>query len=159
MFTIIVNCSPNFLTQCSLICGTIFDHLLRSIFQSTLHMSFALKISDQNILNYRFRHFRLHILHSHMGRFHFLKEGYADHSEEYFDHLKDIMLDIQIIHPTLPVIMLGDFNIVLEDRDRINRNANANEVNARRITAKRTKKRFFVYSSKLVEIHNSCLQS
>ena len=33
-----------------------------------------------------------------------------DHNnEEYFDHLKDIMLDIQIVHPTLPVIMLGDF--------------------------------------------------
>ena len=29
--------------------------------------------------------------------------------------------------------MLGDINIVLEDRDSINRNANANEVNARRI--------------------------
>ena len=29
--------------------------------------------------------------------------------------------------------MLGDFNIVLEDRDSINRNANADEVNARRI--------------------------
>ena len=29
------------------------------------------------------------------------------------------MLDIQIVHPTLPVIMLGDFNIVLEDRDSI----------------------------------------
>ena len=43
------------------------------------------------------------------------------------------MLDIQIVHPTIPVIMLGDFNIVLEDRDSINRNANANEVNARRI--------------------------
>ena len=56
-----------------------------------------------------------------------------DHNEEYFNHLKDIMLDIQIVHPTLPVIMLGDFNIVLEDRDSINRNANANEVNARRI--------------------------
>ena len=42
-----------------------------------------------------------------------------DHNEEYFDHLKDIMLDIQIGHPTLPVIMLGDFNIVLEDRDNI----------------------------------------
>ena len=27
-------------------------------------------------------------------------------NEEYFDHLKDIMLD-----QTLPVIMLGDFNI------------------------------------------------
>ena len=40
-----------------------------------------------------------------------------DHNEEYFDHLKDIMLDIQIVHLTLPVIMLGDFNIVLEDRD------------------------------------------
>ena len=35
-----------------------------------------------------------------------------DHNEEYFDHLKDIMLDIQIVHPTLPVIMLGDFYIV-----------------------------------------------
>ena len=34
------------------------------------------------------------------------------------------MLDIQIVHPTLPVIMLGDFNIVLEDRDSINRNTN-----------------------------------
>ena len=56
-----------------------------------------------------------------------------DHNEEYFDHLKDIMLDIQIVHPTIPVITLGDFNIVLEDRDSINRNANANEVNARRI--------------------------
>ena len=43
------------------------------------------------------------------------------------------MLDIQIVHPTLPVIMLGDFNIVLEDRDSINRKTNANEVNARRI--------------------------
>ena len=43
------------------------------------------------------------------------------------------MLDIQIVHPTLPVIMLGDFNIVLEVRDHINRNANANEMNARRI--------------------------
>ena len=32
-----------------------------------------------------------------------------DHNEEYFDHLKDIMLDIQIVHPTIPVIMLGDF--------------------------------------------------
>ena len=29
--------------------------------------------------------------------------------------------------------MLGDFNIVLEDRDSINRNANMNEVNAKRI--------------------------
>ena len=29
--------------------------------------------------------------------------------------------------------MLGDFNIVLEDRDSLNRNANADEVNARRI--------------------------
>ena len=56
-----------------------------------------------------------------------------DHNEEYFNHLKDIMLDIQIVHPTLPEIMLGDLNIVLEDRDSINRNANANEVNARRI--------------------------
>ena len=50
----------------------------------------------------------------------------------------DIMLDIQIVHPTLPVIMVGDFNIVSEDRDSINRNANLNavkltEVNARRI--------------------------
>ena len=35
------------------------------------------------------------------------------------DHLKDIMLDIQIVHPTLPVIMQGDFNIVLEVRDSI----------------------------------------
>ena len=35
-----------------------------------------------------------------------------DLNEEYFDHLKDIMLDIQIVHPTLPVIMLGDFYIV-----------------------------------------------
>ena len=42
-----------------------------------------------------------------------------DHNEEYFDHLKDIMLDIQIVHPTLPVLMLGDFNIVLENRDSI----------------------------------------
>ena len=44
-----------------------------------------------------------------------------DHNEEYFDHLKDIMLDSQIVHPTLLVIMLGDedFNIVLEDRDSI----------------------------------------
>ena len=42
-------------------------------------------------------------------------------------------LDIRIAHPTLPVIMLGDFDIVLGDRDSINRNANANEVNARRI--------------------------
>ena len=42
-----------------------------------------------------------------------------DHNEEYFDHLKDIMLDIQIVHPTLPVIMLGDFNIVLEVRNSI----------------------------------------
>ena len=33
----------------------------------------------------------------------------------------------------IKIIMLGDFNIVLEDRDSINRNANANEVNARRI--------------------------
>ena len=56
-----------------------------------------------------------------------------DHNEEYFNHLKDIMLDIQIVHPTLPVIMLGDFSIVLEDRHSINRNANANEVNARRL--------------------------
>ena len=39
------------------------------------------------------------------------------------------MLDIQIVHPTLQVIMLGDFNIVLEDRDSINRNANQNEYN------------------------------
>ena len=43
------------------------------------------------------------------------------------------MLDIQIVHPTLPVIMVGDFNIVSEDRDSINRNANLNEVNVRRI--------------------------
>ena len=35
--------------------------------------------------------------------------------------------------PTLPVIMLGDFNIVLEDRDSINRNSNMNEVNSKRI--------------------------
>ena len=38
-----------------------------------------------------------------------------DHNEEYCNHLKDIMLDIQIVHQTLPVIMLADFNIVLED--------------------------------------------
>ena len=31
-----------------------------------------------------------------------------NHNEEYFDHLKEIMLDIHIVHPTLPVIMLGD---------------------------------------------------
>ena len=43
-----------------------------------------------------------------------------DHNEEYFNHLKDIMLDIQIVHPTLPVIRLGEFNIVLGDRDSIN---------------------------------------
>ena len=30
-------------------------------------------------------------------------------------------------------VYLVDFNIVFEDRDSINRNANANEVNARRI--------------------------
>ena len=42
-----------------------------------------------------------------------------DHSEEYFDHLNDIMLDIQIVHPTLPVIMLGDFNIALEQEWRL----------------------------------------
>ena len=35
-----------------------------------------------------------------------------DHNEEYFDHLKDIMLDVQIVHPTLPIIMLEDFNIL-----------------------------------------------
>ena len=29
--------------------------------------------------------------------------------------------------------MLGDFNIVLEDRDSINRNAHMNEVNSKRI--------------------------
>ena len=52
-----------------------------------------------------------------------------DHNEEYLDHLKGMILDIQIVHPTLPVIMPGDFNIVLEDRDSINRNANQNEVN------------------------------
>ena len=39
-----------------------------------------------------------------------------DHNEEYFDHLKDIMLDIQIGHPTLPVIMLGDVNVILEEK-------------------------------------------
>ena len=33
------------------------------------------------------------------------------------------MLDIQIVHPTLPVIMLGDFNIVLEERDSIIRHS------------------------------------
>ena len=38
------------------------------------------------------------------------------------------MLDIQIVHPTIPVIMLGDFNIVFEDRDSINRNANFSKV-------------------------------
>ena len=42
-----------------------------------------------------------------------------DHIEEYFDHLKDIMLDIHRVHPKLPVIMLGNFNIVLEDRESI----------------------------------------
>ena len=28
-------------------------------------------------------------------------------------HYKDIMLDIQIMHPTIPVVTLGDFNIVI----------------------------------------------
>ena len=40
-----------------------------------------------------------------------------DHNEEYFDNLKDIIIDIQVVHPILPIIILGDFNIVLEDRD------------------------------------------
>ena len=31
------------------------------------------------------------------------------------------------------MIISGDFNIILENRDSINRNANQNEVNARRI--------------------------
>ena len=44
--------------------------------------------------------------------------------------LKDIMLDIQVVNPTLPINILGDFNTVLENRDGINRNANLNEVNA-----------------------------
>ena len=34
------------------------------------------------------------------------------------------MLDIQIVHPTLPVIMLGDFNKVLEDREHKGQNKN-----------------------------------
>ena len=49
----------------------------------------------------------------------------------------DIMLDIQIVHPTLPVIMVGDFNIVSEDRDSINRNANLNEVKLTEVNARR----------------------
>ena len=32
-----------------------------------------------------------------------------DHNEEYFDDLKDIMLDIQIVHPTLPVLETSNF--------------------------------------------------
>ena len=47
------------------------------------------------------------------------------------------MLDIQIVHPTLPVIMVGDFNIVSEDRDSINRNANLNEVKLTEVNARR----------------------
>ena len=33
-----------------------------------------------------------------------------DHNEEYFDHLKDIMLDIQIVHPTIPENIHDLFN-------------------------------------------------
>ena len=28
-----------------------------------------------------------------------------DHNFAYFDYLKDIMLDIQVVHPTLPIML------------------------------------------------------
>ena len=41
---------------------------------------------------------------------------------------KDIVLDIQVGNPTLPIILMGDFNIVLEIRDNKSRNADNNDM-------------------------------
>ena len=57
-----------------------------------------------------------------------------DHNVNYFNQLKDLVLDIQTDHPTYSVIIMGDFNITLEARDGINRNASQEEINARTIT-------------------------
>ena len=54
-----------------------------------------------------------------------------DHNETYFDNLKDIILDIQAGYPTYPIILIGDFNITMEDRDSANRNVTQNEMNLR----------------------------
>ena len=53
--------------------------------------------------------------------------------DRYFIPNNQKFYSFSTIQFTIPLIMLGDFNIVLEDRDSINRNANANKVNARRI--------------------------
>ena len=56
-----------------------------------------------------------------------------NHNANYFNQLKDLILDTQNDHPTHSVIIIGDFNITLEARDSINRNTSNEELNARRI--------------------------
>ena len=66
---------------------------------------------------------------------HIIGNVYAptDHNENYFNQLKDIILDIQTGNPTYSVIILVDFNITLEDRDSDNRNMTQQELTARGI--------------------------
>ena len=54
----------------------------------------------------------------------------------YSDNINDVILDIRAGNPTYFIIVMGDFNITLEDRDSANRNVTQNEIkiNARRIT-------------------------
>jgi exonuclease III len=47
--------------------------------------------------------------------------------------MKDIILDIQIRNPNHSIILLGDFNITLENRDSAKRNVTAAEITARGI--------------------------
>ena len=54
-----------------------------------------------------------------------------DHNSNYFNHLKDLMLDTMNDYRTYSVIIMGDFNITLEGRDSIIRNTSKEELNAR----------------------------
>ena len=45
----------------------------------------------------------------------------SDHNENYFNEFKDIILDIKNANPTCSVIILGDFNITMDDIDSANR--------------------------------------
>ena len=83
-----------------------------------------------------------------------------DHNVNYFNQLKDLVLDIQTDNPTYSIIIMGDFNITLEARDGININTSLEEINGDRLSKNDEKlpylrkiaKRFFLYGTVSINV-------
>jgi exonuclease III len=56
-----------------------------------------------------------------------------NHNATYFENMKDIILDMQAGKPNHSLIIMGDFNTTLENRDRAKGNADTHEIYARTI--------------------------